>query len=183
MLIFFLLSFSFNALAQSTLVYEAQNKNIKLTENDKEILEIGEISTGSYIVGGILGTYPLGFGLGHAVQGRWSQKGWIFTAGELGSLTMVVAGLLGCVDKTFSSDDCSDVENVLISTGLISFVGLRLWEIVDVWAAPPSHNRKYNELKEYINKQPEKTPAKVTLDLVPVINPGLGQGLALKLNF
>ena len=74
--------FSLNVGAE-TLVYEAQKKGINLTEKDQEILEIGEISQTRYIIGGILGTYPIGLGVGHAVQGRWSQMGWIFTAGEL----------------------------------------------------------------------------------------------------
>lgn len=71
------------SIADSTLIYDAKKKGIDLTDKDKEILEIGEISTVSYVVGGVLGTYPVGLGIGHAIQGRWSQKGWIFTAGEL----------------------------------------------------------------------------------------------------
>ena len=43
---------------------------------------IKEVSETNYYLGGVLGVLP-GFGIGHAVQGRWKDKGWIFTAGEL----------------------------------------------------------------------------------------------------
>lgn len=174
---------SFNAFADSTLIYEAEKKGINLTENDKKVLEVGEISQSRYIIGGVLGTYPIGFGLGHAVQGRWTQGGWIFTAGEVASLAAVVGGVAGCIDNSFSSDKCSGLESTLIVTGVVGFVGFRIWEIVDVWAAPPGMNTKYRALKKYIEDQPVKPEAKTSLDLIPMIKPGMGNGLALRLTF
>lgn len=186
-LLFFIISF--NLWADSTLIYEAEKKGIKLTEKDRETLEIGQISDTRYIIGGILGTYPIGLGLGHAVQNRWSEQGWKFTAGELGSIGLVLAGALGCADDTIESTvdsgepECSDLEGALIVTGVISYIGFRIWEIVDVWAMPPGHNRKVKDLKDYINKAP--TPAvKSSLYLVPVVNPKIGgQGLGLTYTF
>ena len=174
---------SINAVATSTLIYEAQTKGITLTENDQKVMEVGEISTSRYITGGILGTYPIGFGVGHAVQGRWMQGGWIFTAGELGSLAFVVAGIAGCLDNAFDSDNCSSGESALVATGIIGFLGFRIWEIIDVWAVPPDHNKKYRELKDYIEKAPAKPEAKTSLDLVPLFRPGMGNGLAFRLSF
>lgn len=174
---------SLNAFADSTLIYDAEKKGINLTDNDKKVLEVGEISTARYVTGGILGTYPIGFGVGHAIQGRWTQGGWIFTAGELGSLAAVVGGIAGCVDNTFRNDHCSGLESTLIVTGIIGFVGFRIWEIVDVWAAPPGMNKKYNELKNYIEKEPAKPEPKTSLDLVPIMKQGFGNGVALRLNF
>lgn len=174
---------SMNAVATSTLVYEAEKKGITLTENDQKVMEVGEISTARYITGGILGTYPIGFGIGHAVQGRWTQGGWIFTAGEVGSLGLLLAGIAGCVDNAFNSDNCSGGEAALITTGIIGFVGFRIWEIIDVWAVPPGHNKKFRELKDYIEKAPAKPEAKTSLDLVPIMRSGMGHGLALRLNF
>lgn len=178
--------FSLN-LGAETLIYEAQKKGINLTEKDQEILEVGEISQTRYIIGGILGTYPIGLGIGHAVQGRWSQKGWIFTAGELGSIGVLLVGALGCVDDEAENgfngkDDCSDLNKALIVTGAIGFIGFRIWEAVDVWAAPPSHNKKVRELKDYINKSPS-TQVKSSLNLVPVVNPKMGQGIGLTFIF
>jgi hypothetical protein len=180
----FLAMFAFQALASdATLIYEAQKKGISLTDNDKEVIEIGEISTTRYIVGGVLGTYPLGLGIGHAVQGRWSQKGWIFTAGELGSLAVAVVGLSGCTGNLLNGHDCSGINSTLIGVGIVGVIGFRIWEIIDVWAVPPGHNKKFKELKNYIEKDTAKPEAKVSLDLVPVMRPGMGNGLALRLNF
>lgn len=176
-----LLLLSFNSFASSQLIYAAQKKQIELTEKDKAILQIGEISTARYIVGGILGTYPLGFGIGHGIQGRWSEQGQIFTWGELGSLGVVVAAVSGCLSTT-EAWNCSSFEEALILTGAIGFIGLRLWEIVDVWATPPSHNSKFRVLKKYIDET-KSPPLKASLDLVPIVNPKFGQGLGLKYVF
>jgi len=77
-----LLIISSGAFSSSELIYQAQNKNIQLTEKDKSTLGIGEILTAQ---------------------------------------TLIVIGVFG-------------------------FMGLRIWEIVDAWAVPLSHNSKYNEL-------------------------------------
>ncbi len=185
--IFLFLLLSFNALADSTLVYDAQKKGINLSEKDKSILEIGEISTTRYVIGGVLGTYPVGFGVGHAIQGRWSDTGWIFTAGEAGSAAVFLVGALGCInnelDKGFNGkNDCTGLNEALLVTGIIGFVGFRIWEVVDVWSTPPSHNRKYNELKDYIHKSQAKE-IKTSLFLSPLYQPKMGQGLSLTLNF
>lgn len=174
--------FSLSAVADP-LIYEAKEKGIELSEKDREVLEIGHINDTKYIVGGILGTYPLGFGLGHVIQGRWSEQGWIFTAGEGASLAVLLVGAVGCAGRGISgSDDCTDGQALLVGAGLIGYLGFRIWEIVDVWAAPPSQNRKYNELKNYI--QGEKTKdVKTSLDLIPLFDPYLGNGLALNLRF
>jgi hypothetical protein len=176
------LLFVFSAKADP-LIYEAKEKGISLSEKDQEVLSIGEISDTSYIVGGVLGTYPIGFGIGHVIQGRWSEQGWIFTAGEAASLGAILAGVSGCIrDSDFDTDHCSGFNSTLIIGGLLGFVGFRVWEIVDVWATPPSQNRKYKELKKFI--QGEKTKdVKTSLDLIPLFDPYMGNGLALNLRF
>lgn len=116
-----------------------------LSSSEREILMRGEISSGRYILGGIVGTYPLGFGLGHAIQGRYTEKGWIFTVGELGSIGVLYMGVGRCVN---SWDWDSKCDSSLIMAGLIGFVFFRIWEIVDVWATPPMINQKYRNLKK-----------------------------------
>src|SRR5262245_38862858 len=49
-----------------------------LTPEERELLARGEIDAGSAVAGGAIGTF-FGFGIGHAVQGRYSDMGWIFT--------------------------------------------------------------------------------------------------------
>jgi hypothetical protein len=123
-----------------------------LTTDERKILARGEIGTTAYVLGGILGTYPLGLGIGHAIQGRYSDKGWIFTAGELGAVAIAYASALDCVTSTTywssssssTSVDCSSRGGIVL--GLTAFVALRIWEIIDLWAVPPDHNRRYREL-------------------------------------
>ena len=183
----FLVSIS-SLTTHASLIYEAQKKGIKLEEDDKEILDEGEISTTRYVIGGVVGTIPqLGFGIGHAIQGRWSDQGWVYTAGELGSLGVLIIGAAGCLndelDNGFNNkDDCKGFNEAMIITGVIGFIGFRIWEIVDVWAGVPKHNRKYRELKEYINKSPAKEE-KTSLYLNPIYHHQMGQGLGLTLRF
>jgi hypothetical protein len=169
--------------ADSSLIYQARDKGIDLKEEDQKVLSIGEISTARYIVGGILGTYPVGLGIGHAIQGRWSEDGWVFTAGEVGSLSLVVAGIIGCVDQAFEDSNCSNLESAFIVTGAIGFVGFRIWEIADVWSKPPMYNNKYRDLKKYIETSPSKKTVRSSLDLSPLVNSKLGNGLVLSFNF
>jgi hypothetical protein len=172
------------AMADLQLIYEAQKKDIPLTERDKSILEVGEISTARYVTGGILGTYPLGFGVGHAIQGRWKEDGTIFTWGELGAVGVMVTGALGCTQDTGDKDwNCSSFEQGLIVVGAIGFVGLRIWEIVDVWAVPPLHNSKFRNLKKYIEDAKGESQTKSSLDLVPILSPRNGQGVGLRYTF
>lgn len=119
-----------------------------LSEKERSILQRGEITKGRYVIGGILGTWPLGFGIGQAIQGRYSDTGWIFTAGELGSLAVMVSGMGDCLDGNRHSS-CSGGTIVL---GAVAFVGFKIWEIVDLWAVPPEHNRRYHELKSRLGE-------------------------------
>ncbi len=118
-----------------------------LDQEERQILERGEISTARYVVGGILGTYPLGFGVGHAIQKRYKETGWIFTVGELGSLAVAAAGASTCMEDREGDGKWSKCKSGLLMAGGLSFIGFRIWEIIDLWTAPPSLNKRYRELK------------------------------------
>lgn len=115
---------------------------IASSEEDREVNRIGYISDARYVIGGILGVYP-GFGIGHAVQGRYSQRGWIFTVGEVGSLMAFVLGAVNCWGTTNSSGSC---DGTGITIGALGYFGFKIWEIVDIWAAPIEINQRYREL-------------------------------------
>lgn len=128
-----------------------------LDAEDRRILRVGEISPTAYIVGGIVGTYPIGLGLGHAIQGRYfADKGWMFTVGELGSLALVSAGANDCVDAIGTSR--TNCNSSAILWGVIGFTAFRLWEIYDVWVTPALINRRYRELKTEMKPMAEFTP-------------------------
>lgn len=116
------------------------------------------------MVGGILGTYPIGFGLGHAIQGRWSYDGKIFTFGELGSVALIAMGVSDCLGDVLSGNDCDSGSNALLFVGAFSYLGLRVWEIVDVWYRPLEYNKKYQLMSKHINEK--------QVFILPVISPG-----------
>lgn len=183
-----LLSLSTFVFADANLIHQAGKLEIPLTEQDKEILKIGYISSSDEVLGGLLGIYP-GFGIGHIVQGRWKQKGWIFTVGEIASLVALTMGIAGCIEDEFeddsfedNNDSCSSENNFLLAAGTIGFVGFKIWEIVDVWTAPSSHNYRYQELKIRIERQMNE-PVKSSLYLIPLMSPRSGPGLSLVLTF
>jgi hypothetical protein len=113
-----------------------------LSEEDRRILRIGYIDTTRYVIGGILGTYP-GLGIGHAVQGRYSDRGWIFTAGEIGSTAVLAVGAARCLGTVYNRP-CDDG---LLTLGVVGLLGFKIWEIIDVWVAPIDINRHYRELR------------------------------------
>ncbi len=75
-------------------------------------------------LGGVLGTYPLGLGIGHAIQGRYLSKGYIFTIGELASVAVITAGLSDCTIDLFT--DNSTCNSGLISLGFGALFGFRI---------------------------------------------------------
>lgn len=134
-MIFILVSalfFSVNGQAQTELSLE-----------DQKIWEMGEIPSERYMVGGITGSL-VGFGIGHAIQGRYQDKGWFFTAGELGAILVASAGLRTCVNDITFYRECNSTTFLV---GSFAFLGFRIWEVVDLWAGPPHHNKRYQKIK------------------------------------
>ncbi|HUS29648.1 MAG TPA: hypothetical protein VMZ53_14140 [Kofleriaceae bacterium] len=71
--------------------------------------------------------FTLGFGLGHVVEGRWREKGWIFTTSETLATGLFVGGMLADMSCT---QHCG-YGGAAFATGMIALVGLRIWESVD----------------------------------------------------
>jgi hypothetical protein len=151
----------------------ASAKHGDLTEEEREILDRGEIDQTAYIVGGILGTWPLGLGIGHAIQGRYPKPGLIFTLGELAAAGLIVVGIAERCTYSYSSlgSLTCDGDEGLYTVGVIALVGLRLWEIIDLWAVPPSHNRRVRELKARTGQ------ASLEPTLIPVRSGNVALGL------
>jgi hypothetical protein len=131
------------------------------SDEDRRVLNIGEIGDTAYIAGGLLSIYP-GFGVGHAVQGRFTDKGWIFTAGELGSLGLILAGAGDCWSSSSSNNQTCNGGGAIVF-GVLGFVGFRVWEVVDAWVAPPQINNHYRSLRAQMYQsslQPVFAPTK-----------------------
>lgn len=121
---------------------------VQLTPAEHQLLQRGEISDGAH-VGGAVASLFFGFGVGQAVQGRYGDTGWIFTIGEVASLTALIVG----IGQTF--EDCFEIDNTcnddrgegLMIGGLIGLIAFRVWEVADAFGGPSSHNRKVRELR------------------------------------
>ena len=140
-----LLSLSFQAFSEENTV---ENK-LSVTYEDSKT-----ISHGKYIGGGVASVL-LGWGVGHAIQGRYSEKGWIFTAGgALMTLGFVALGsnfkyiivyyLFSFLGDMFLSEEdryADGLPGVIYLYLGATFVGLSLkvWEIVDAWVLPPHY--------------------------------------------
>jgi hypothetical protein len=140
---------------------------LQLSADDQELLARGPISTGEHIGGGVAALF-LGFGIGHAVQGRWSDRGWIFTLGETASLGLMIYGLTrtaSCTLDATSGGSCSDSGLGWMAGGAIALTGLHIWETIDAFVAPVGHNRRFRaaELRAgrpmYSTLTPYVTPA------------------------
>lgn len=92
-------------------------------------------STVEVVLGCAVGTF-VGLGIGHAVQGRYGGRGWIFTVGELGAAGAAVGGMAACAE---SPDRCT---SGIALGGAIAFVALRALEVADTCATPVRHNRR-----------------------------------------
>ena len=147
--------FSFSALAQtpasSPEPVPPSNKKpmYPITAEEQKLLDRGEIGETSYVVGAILGTWPIGFGVGHAIQGRYMEKGWIFTLGEAASIAVLIRGLNRCgyyADDWDKEDSCNDGDE-LVLIGALGFIGFKVWEIVDLWVTPREINERIRTLR------------------------------------
>ena len=115
-----------------------------LSKEDQRIIEMGEIERGRYVLGGIVGS-SLGLGIGHAIQGRYSSKGWFFTMGEVTSLGILIYGLHG---GYFDVEFAGLFE---FTVGTVGFMVFRIWEGVDLWVVPPIHNTRYRRIKKNLS--------------------------------
>ena len=155
---------------------------LQLSPEQHDLLARGEISIGRYVTGGIL-SYALGFGVGHAVQGRWGDDGWVFTVGGSASLIAILYGLTQ-IDHRYDPEtgqyNSSRHGHTIAMAGIVGLVGFRIWEVVDAWVAPPIRNRKVRALKQQLGL----APPVLGFYLAPPQNPNASGGIAgLSLRF
>lgn len=150
-------------------------QQVQLTVDDQWLLSRGYITPGEHIGGGVVSLF-FGFGVGQAVQGRWSQKGYIFTVGELASFGAMIYGMTTLFGACHGNDDLYYEETcdrsaerrgaTLMIGGLLSYSVFRIWGIVDAFAGPSEHNRQLRTLRgrlgyqdAYVKVRPYVAPA------------------------
>jgi hypothetical protein len=144
--------------------YPPQLQPPQLTSEEWNLLDEGEIGQGRHFAGFLLSLSP-GFGLGQAVQGRWSERGWIFTFGEAAGIALAVYGAnyvehpcdtpdmeaRGTTAHLSAPSPCGgglDRDTLwMVYAGLGTYAVLHLWEIVDSLSGPVEHNRQVRALR------------------------------------
>lgn len=84
-------------------------------------------------VGAFIGTFA-GFGIGHALQGRYMDDGWKWTLGELATLGTMVATAEDCsYQKEPATGQVVYQCNKQNPWALIGWLGFRVWQGYDLW--------------------------------------------------
>jgi hypothetical protein len=129
---------------------------VQLSLDEQFLMERGYIKPNEHIGGGLVAVL-FGLGVGHAVQGRWSDTGWIFTLGEGVSAVAFTYGfinVLTCGDTPFAPPDgdgntkpCRDRYGYALVGGLVAGLVFRVWEVADAFIGPTRHNAKLDSLR------------------------------------
>ena len=113
------------------------------TEAQSADMHLIPITQQKYLSGGILGTI-IGFGAGHALQGRWRHDGWPYTLTQGGGAGLAVYSFL-CMSYSSAGPDISDNKSKpdyplcalagLGTTllGIATLIVARIVEIASVW--------------------------------------------------
>jgi hypothetical protein len=113
-------------------------------------------------LGAFLGT-GIGFGVGHAIQGRYGSSGWMWTLGEAAAITAMGVSSHNCPKPARASSDgnargCSGALPLL---ALGSWIGVRIWQSVDLWKYAYQNSQGYR-----FDTKTEKTKP-LSLGLMP----------------
>lgn len=119
---------------------------VQLTPEEQKLLSEGEISLGQH-AGGVAANWFFGFGIGQAIQGRWSDTGWMFALGEAAGITVAIVGVTQLCFDCEGEDVSNDGAGTMIAVGLIGYMVTHVWSIVDAAIGPANHNGKVRTLK------------------------------------
>jgi hypothetical protein len=151
----------------------------QLSAADAALLQQGEITDGAR-VGGAVANWLLGFGIGQAIQGRYSDTGWIFTLGEAASMAALIYGISKICILDFENQCQDDSGGMYLVGGLIGLAVFRVWSIVDAIAAPTKHNARVRNIKMRLGMPVPMYTEKVTPYLHKARDGGGTVGLRLR---
>lgn len=119
---------------------------LTLSPDDEALLARGEVSDVRSVTGGVTGLI-IGFGTGHLIEGRWRERGWLFTLGD-GVLDTLALGSL-MIDADCAEGGCRSQKALADFTygAVIAALGLRLWETYDAVAVPREQNARIRQLR------------------------------------
>jgi hypothetical protein len=79
-----------------------------------------------------------GFGLGHVVEGRWHEKGWLFTAGDSIAMTLWMGGMI----TGMTCERRCEAPAAAYVSGMLGLVALRFWQTADTVTGARAKNRR-----------------------------------------
>ena len=126
----------------------------QLTPEDREILDEPYTPPMTTAISGAAAVV-IGFGLGQAIEGRYSDTGWIFTLGEGGSLAAMIAGAVGfnrCVLGAACNQNSGAV--ALLVGGALAYTGFHIWDVLDAFIAPSRQNARIREVRRKYGMPP-----------------------------
>jgi hypothetical protein len=141
-----------------------------LDDDDRSVLEQGEISNGQTIVGGVAAIL-VGFGIGQSIEGRWLERGWMFTVVDTGAVALEAAGVIEVFSRG-CNHACENRGLTMLGTAAAIELGSRILQTWDAFTGPEAHNRRVHELR-----------ARTGLTrIVPYVSPtGVGLGIGLQM--
>lgn len=114
----------------------------------------------------------VGLGLGHFKQERYWELGWVFTLTEPAAIVGIAFGLLGTFAKDSSQPTLSKWGPELLAVSAAALVGLKAWEISDLWIAENTHRQAVETLNK--EKRPNRIsffePRRKIEILVPIVS-------------
>jgi hypothetical protein len=130
---------------------------VTLTAEEQQLLAEGEMPLLQHAGGGAL-AFTVGFGVGHMVQGRWTEIGWLFTAGDIASYAAIIIGARDWVD-CFDKPDCNNRRaGTLVLGGVIGVIGFHIWETLDAFIVPSHRNDRVRSLRARLGMPPQEQP-------------------------
>ena len=129
--------------------YQPAPPPVMLTAEEQQLLLDGEISDGQH-AGGVIAALFVGFGIGQAIEGRWSEKGYIFTVGEGLTSTVFVYGFFktfaDCIGNDTPCDRASNGPELML-VGALGAAVFRIWGVIDAVSGPGEHNQRVRALR------------------------------------
>ena len=96
------------------------------------------LSQARYLGGGIAAAI-VGFGVGHAVQGRYKDKGWIFTAAEVVALGGYFTSVVLLAKDVVETKTINAGKGGLAVAFLVAFGAVKIWETIDAFILPSDY--------------------------------------------
>ena len=126
---------------------KARTSKFSKKEVDR-IQEIGLIEPWQHILGTLVGYFP-GFGMGHAVQGRYSLDGRNYALGEGISVAVFFPMVFACaLSGMGGGKNVNATCGVAVIAGGI-FLGFKIAEVIDLIYSPFEQNRKWRLLNKH----------------------------------